>query len=177
MLTVVGDGFDGDSIQSVSVSIFASYCVPISISRTRIVCVTSRAWGEGVGDATVSLVKTDGTILSSVCAYNCSFHFTDLLTPLMTSLLPTAIHSTDATLTIYGANFGVSVADVSVTIGDVNVTVMTVTNDTVVCAVDDVVAGSQPVSLTVQPGGRAVDTVITVNPGGCSRVLFTCSRV
>ena len=162
-LTIVGDGFDGASIHQVSVTVLSTECTPVNVSLTRIVCVTSRPWGEGVGNVSVSLQKTDGAVLQSVCTGDCSFNFTAAATPLITSLLPTAISSTDASLTISGANFGSSTADVRVAIGDVNLTVTSVTDNAVVCVIGDVVAGVQPVSLSIQSRGQANAMVITVH--------------
>ena len=162
-LTIVGDGFDGDSIHRVSVTVLSTECTPVAVSLTRIVCVMSRPWGEGVGNVSVSLQKTDGAVLQSICADDCTFNFTAAATPLITSILPAAISSTDASLTISGANFGTTTADVRVAIGDVNLTVTTVTENSVVCVIGDVVAGVQPISLSVLSRGQANSMDITVH--------------
>jgi hypothetical protein len=111
-----------------------------------------QVWTNGIqaacGGSNVSLTDALGAA--------CYFQYRDDLTPVVTSVSPTAV-APGVVLTIVGSGFGAAVGDNVVTLGGVTPCAVTDASATqLVCTVGTGAAGEYPIVVSVTPGGRGI---------------------
>lgn len=102
---------------------------------------------------------------------NCSFSFTDTVTPTVHSVSPTTGQG-GASITIQGDGFGEDTSAISILIGSAPCQVDSSTSDTIVCVTSRHAAGSYRVQVHIAGVGRAVNMDAT-----CFTYLLTLSSV
>lgn len=105
-------------------------------------------------------IKVTSNGVTSVCsAANCSFEYSQAMTPTITNVSPSTI-SSSGTITINGTSFGTNSSSVSVKIGSQICTPISVNDVLITCQLDGLNLGNQVVSVNVNEIGDAKNSQI-----------------
>lgn len=87
-------------------------------------------------------------MLASCRATNCTYIFSALITPIIDSVLPSAINDSSL-VTLTGNNYGNDIAKLNITIGSQNCRLISVSNTNIMCQLDGLNIGTQNIKLTI----------------------------
>ncbi|CAL8293184.1 unnamed protein product [Merluccius merluccius] len=163
-LTVAGSGFSaGGPVMAAGLP-----CSVVSVNYTRVVCDTDPSPRP---DLTGDVVFQAGRI-ASTCGGgddgDCSFAYTDSVTPAVTGASPDTIDGDGIAVTVTGSGFGSDPEDVAVFGGDVELTVTAVTDSAITLAAGPLAAGAYPLRVIVRSKGLASGNATLTSPARAS---------
>ena len=151
-ITITGDGFAASSPEEVSVWIGNSGCLVQLVSYKELVCSTT-ASNPAYAELTLQINS-----VSADCKGNCSFSFSDGLTPQVNDVSPDTVSGPSTSLVILGSGFVNDMTMISVTVGVIKCEVTSASEDVIECDVSYVPVGEQIVIVNIRGSGNAFFT-------------------
>ncbi|XP_071793632.1 fibrocystin-L-like isoform X1 [Asterias amurensis] len=148
-ITITGDGFAASSPEEVSVWIGNSGCLVQSVSYKEVVCSTTAS-----NPAFAELTLQINSVWAD-CKGNCSFRFSDGLTPQVDDVSPDTVSGTSTSLIILGSGFVNDTMTINVTVGGIECEVTYAWEDEINCDVSYVPVGDQVVIVNIPGRGNA----------------------
>ena len=148
-ITITGDGLAASSPEEVSVWIGNSGCLVQSVSYKEVVCSTTAS-----NPAFAELTLQINSVWAD-CKGNCSFRFSDGLTPQVDDVSPDTVSGTSTSLIILGSGFVNDTMTINVTVGGIECEVTYAWDDEINCDVSYVPVGDQVVIVNIPGRGNA----------------------
>lgn len=162
ILTINGDGFTPNP----DVLIGGAPCTILSSSYTHIKCQTT---ATNAPQSLPVVVRVHG--MNSNCASSCTFTYSAAKTPIVDSVIPSAIVGDYNTIHIYGSGLPSRASDLDIKIGTTSCIVSSSSQYSASCRVGSVVAGKHDVKVHVAGQGCAMFE------GGASAVIDSLAIV
>ncbi|XP_038070546.1 fibrocystin-L-like isoform X1 [Patiria miniata] len=145
-IVISGDGFSSGDI---AVWIGNSGCVVQTVAYTQVVCVTT------AGNAGSAELQLEINSQWASCNGDCSFEFSEAMTPLVDAISPTTVSGASTSIQIFGYGFINETSDITVTIGGVACVVTAAHDEEIECDVGYVPVGDQEMVVNIAGKGDA----------------------
>ncbi len=165
IIVIDGDGFFPDyTVIQIGGMVYTKSNANISYSKISLVTESS-----SVGIYAITIFVNG---VSAVCSTNCSFEFSSVLAPTVSSVFPTNF-SAATMITINGNKFGDDMSIINVTIGQSNCIVNYISAQNITCYLSNLNVGKQYINVYLN--GKYFASLLLVN--SCEIKDFRCGPV
>ncbi|NP_001123871.1 PKHD1 like 1, tandem duplicate 2 isoform 1 precursor [Danio rerio] len=143
-LLISGSGFFSGSVMVANIP-----CNVVSFDYSQIVCDTSPSVARS-GDVTVYINS-----ISSSCSSDCTFEYSDSITPQVSTVSPNSVNGNSTTVTVTGRGFGNNSADLMISADNILLAVTEVNDSSIQVLVGALPAGTYNLTVVVMSKGLA----------------------